>query len=264
MIYTVGRSVKGASHIREDKPCQDFHIIEQSQNYTILTVADGHGSSSCPYSQDGSKIASQVFRDLLSTYYSNYQNNLHELMSFLNRDGKIFIPKEIEHEWKNRVVSFNEQHDRNTEDLTKESIYRQYGSTLLGVLITADFVYAFQLGDGDIVCIDENSISHIVETEQLLGVETYSISNPDSWKYANCTIFPLSKYNVPNLYMLSTDGMINSHVSQNDFYITCRDYYNLFNENKSEYISNNLEDWLNETSKEGCDDDITVTFAFIT
>lgn len=257
-MITFGCSVKGAAHIRADLPCQDSHIIQQHSEYTILAVADGHGSLSCPFSKDGSKIAVQSFCDLMTSYYE--KNSLEALMKFLNRDGKIVIPKEIATFWKENVLKFHKKNLR--ENISEEKIYKQYGSTLLGLLITKNFIYAFQLGDGDIICVNHNEISHAVDNEYLLGVETFSLSNKDSWKYATTTIISHTKNISPNLYILSTDGFSNSHASQEDFYKTCRDYYELFITQQQDYVKENLEQWLNETSAEGCGDDITVTFAF--
>lgn len=257
-MITFGCSVKGAAHIRADMPCQDSHIIQQHSDYTILAVADGHGSLSCPFSQDGSKIAVQTFCDLMTSYYE--KNNQEDLMNFLNRDGKIILPKLIEKSWKENVLHFHKKNLR--ENIAEEKIYKQYGSTLLGLLITKNFLYAFQLGDGDIICVAQDEVSPILNSDYLLGVETFSLSNKDSWKYANNTIISRTKNNFPNLYILSTDGFSNSHASQEDFYKTCRDYYELFTTQQQDYVKENLEQWLNETSAEGCGDDITVAFAF--
>ena len=257
-MITFGCSVKGAAHIRADMPCQDSHIIQQHSDYTILAVADGHGSLSCPFSQDGSKIAVQTFCDLMTSYYE--KNSTEDLMNFLNHDGKIVIPKEIENFWKENVLQFHKKNLR--ENILEEEIYKQYGSTLLGLLITQKFIYAFQLGDGDIICVNQNESSAVVNSEHLLGVETFSLSNKNAWKYSNTTIISRTKNNFPNLYILSTDGFSNSHASQEDFYKTCRDYYELFTDQQQDYIRKNLEQWLNETSAEGCGDDITVAFAF--
>jgi len=212
-------------------------------------------------SQDGSKIATKTFCDLISLYHE--KNNPEDLMMFLNRDGKIIIPKLIENFWKNNVIDFHKQNSRDIpNDYSEEKIYKQYGSTLLGLFLTKDFIYAFQLGDGDIICVTENEISPILPSEYLLGVETFSLSNKNAWKYANSSIFQRTSKKSPSLYLLASDGFSNSHASQEDFYQTCNEYYKLFIDNKSEYVQKNLEQWLNETSEQGCGDDITVAFAF--
>lgn len=49
-------------------------------------------------------------------------------------------------------------------------------------MITPIFVFAFQLGDGDISYVDQNGLDHLLEDEKILGVETHSLSKIDSWK----------------------------------------------------------------------------------
>lgn len=258
MIITFGNSVRGASHIRADLPCQDYHIVIQTPDYSILAVADGHGSLNCPFSDEGAELATKIFADLIYQYHE--KNNLEYLATFLNRDGKIFIPKEIERSWKTQVLNRHQLRERNFTD--EDAIYKQYGTTLLGLFISKNFVYAFQLGDGDIICVTDDEISPLLQSEYLLGVETFSLSSKDAWKHADCSFFQRTQNNSPHLYMLATDGFSNSHASQKDFYQTCSEYYKLFSEDKSTYVQKNLEQWLNETNEQGCGDDITVVFAF--
>lgn len=49
-------------------------------------------------------------------------------------------------------------------------------------MITPIFIFAFQLGDGDISFVDNNGFDHPLEDEKILGVETHSLSKIDSWK----------------------------------------------------------------------------------
>ena len=50
-------------------------------------------------------------------------------------------------------------------------------------MITPIFVFAFQLGDGDISYVDQNGLDHLLEDEKILGVETHlAPAKIDSWK----------------------------------------------------------------------------------
>ena len=47
--YICDGIVKGATHVRNQTPCQDNkRIVEISDKIVIVAVADGHGSSKCP------------------------------------------------------------------------------------------------------------------------------------------------------------------------------------------------------------------------
>lgn len=63
--------------------------------------------------------------------------------------------------------------------------------------------------------------------------------------------------------MLSTDGFVNSYVSEEDHQKTCRDYYDMIAEHGFDAVCSNLGKWLEETSELGCGDDITLVLVYI-
>ena len=191
MIRSVfGESVQGASHIRSGKECQDsLKKVEKDENTVILAVADGHGSDSCPYSKTGSYVAVNVFCKILGDYLATYEGQPELLLTFLNREGDTKVAQAIDAEWKRRILKIHANCKREVvldADLNKDkgAIYKMYGSTLLGLVITKDFLFAFQLGDGDIVKVSEAGVQNVIEAERILGTETYSLSKDQSWKNA--------------------------------------------------------------------------------
>lgn len=268
LIY--GKSVKGASHIRSGMPCQDsFRIEEVSPDLSILAIADGHGSDKSPKSKNGSMIAVNVFCSVMSNYLLNYSMSLNDLVTYLNRDGQLKFSQDICEEWQRRVrESYNkskEEKPLNEDGSVKwEEVYRLYGTTLLGLLVTKTFVFAFQIGDGDIVMVDKESISPVVETEKILGTETHSLSKVDAWKRAVTVVRRRDvEAGKPYLYMMSTDGFVNSYLSEADHEKSCRDYYDMIAEHGFDAVCGNMEKWLTETSELGCGDDITLVLMYI-
>ncbi len=265
-----GRSVKGASHVRSGTQCQDsYRIDETSKDISIIAVADGHGSEKSPKSKTGSTIAVNTFRDVIAQYLVNYAKKPGELITYLNRDGQIKFAQDICEEWQRRVRNnyskSKEEKPVDKDGKTKwEDVYRMYGTTLLGLLITPTYVFAFQIGDGDIVFIDKENISPVVETEKILGTETHSLSKTDAWKHAVSAVRRKDvNVDTPYLYMLTTDGFINSYVSEDEYKKSCREYYNMIGEHGFKKVSTNLEAWLQETSELGCGDDITMVLAYV-
>ena len=271
--YVFGTSVKGATHERNGLPLQDNCKIEEiSDKITILAVADGHGSSKCPRSDRGSLIAVNTFCSVIKNYLLNYgkeKDGLTNLVTFLNREGDMRFAQDICEEWQARVKqSFYKNKDESVVDeegnIDWKKVYSLYGTTLLGMLITDTFVFSFQIGDGDINYITADEISPLVEPEKFLGTETHSLSKVDAWRNAVASV---RRKNVaddtPYLYMLSTDGLANSYVSQEEFYKTCREYYEMIEQHGYEAVRDNLEKWLKETSELGCGDDITVVMAYV-
>jgi hypothetical protein len=102
-----------------------------------------------------------------------------------------------------------------------------------------------------------------VETEQILGTQTHSLSSTDAWKKAVTSIRRRdADEGIPYLYMLSTDGFINSHASDKEYKKSCREYLSMIIQHGFEKVCGNLERWLNETSSLGCGDDITLVLAY--
>ena len=270
MIRSVfGESVQGASHVRTGKECQDsLKRVEKDGDTVILAVADGHGSDSSPYSKTGSYVAVNVFCKILGDYLETYAGQSGQLMTFLKREGDTKVAQAVDAEWKRRILKIHANCKRdvildagNRKD--KEAIYGMYGSTLLGLVLTREFLFAFQLGDGDIVRVSQTGVQHVIEADKILGTETHSLSKTESWKKAVTLINKADadeKY--PVMYMLSSDGMANSFKNDDEFRKTCNDYYAMLNEHGAKAVADNLKRWLAETSELGCGDDITALFAY--
>ncbi len=266
-----GKSVQGASHIRSETECQDScKKVILDDGTIILAVADGHGSKSCPFSKTGSRIAVNVFCDTLRGLYEGYSENPNQLPTYLNREGDTQVSKAIDAEWKRRVV---ERHRKNKREICKLengaddliSVYKQYGSTLLGLMITEGYVFGFQLGDGDICYVNENGLEMVIEPDKILGVETHSLSREKSWEKAITVVHRISVSDtLPAMFSLSTDGYANSYKSEGDFHATIKDYLGMLKEHGAKAVYDCLAGWLTETSTMGCGDDITILVAYFT
>lgn len=264
-----GESVQGTSHIRNGVVCQDsYKKIEISDDILLIAVADGHGSKSCPYSKTGSQIAVNVFCRVMQDLIDNFKENPEILLTYLNREGDTKIAQAVDAMWKERVWKAHRDNKREKpigENCTvdKAAVYKQYGTTLLGLMITKEFIFAYQLGDGDILFVDQNAVQTVVEGDKILGTETHSLCKIDSWKKAITMVRVRNvETGVPYLYLLSTDGFSNSYKTQDDMEKTCRDYYEMIRTHGFEAVSANLRTWLSETSEMGCGDDITVVMAY--
>ena len=264
--------VKGATHVRNQMPCQDNKkIIKISDEIQIIALADGHGSSKCPRSDRGSMIAVNSFYHITKKYleiYGEDEEDIAHLMTFLNREGDVRFAQDVCEEWQARVKqSF---YKNKVEGMTNEdgsikwpSVFSLYGTTLLGMLITDSFVFSFQIGDGDISAVTKNVVEPLVEPEKFLGTETHSLSKPDAWRKAVASVHRLElDSQEPYMYMLSTDGFANSYTSDKEYQKTCIDYLKMLQEYGIDVVQANLKKWLTETSELGCGDDITVVMVY--
>lgn len=284
-----GGSVKGADHERRNLPCQDSYSIrdntfksaqdeevnhfysELSDDTVIVAVADGHGSSSCPYSEIGSSIAVDVFSDIMAEYCCKYREDISSFEYLLKRESDVIrLSQTIESEWKLRIWRhyFFKKGDRpilltREKELERIPVYGLYGTTLLGCLITESFVFFLQLGDGDINCVEENEVRNLVKSDKLLGVETHSLSKEKAWTKVSTSFYPIEVFqNRPMMFMVSTDGLINSYATGKDFEKSCFDYLHLIGRYGSVRVEEMLPEWLTTTSRNGCGDDTTVVFVY--
>lgn len=266
-----GESVQGASHKRVEQECQDsFKRIVYDDGTVIMAIADGHGSKACPYSKSGSSIAVNVFCKVMDEFHTSYAENLEMLLTYLNREGDTKVAQAVDAEWKRRVLKVHTNQKREvprTEngEKNKIEIYKQYGSTLVGLMITPLFIFAFQLGDGDISFVDETGFGHLLEDEKILGVETHSLSKIDAWKKVVSAVRRREEAEgLPYMLMLSTDGFANSYKNAAEFQKTCVEYFDMIERYGADAVAANLKSWLSETSAMGCGDDITALIAYFT
>lgn len=264
-----GTSVQGASHIRTEVECQDsYKKIICDDGTIIMAVADGHGSKNCPYSKTGSSIAVNTFCKIMSEYIASFSDSPEYLLTFLNREGDTKVAQEIDSEWKRRVEKVHRNNKRDIPinengEQDKLFVYSQYGTTLLGLVLAKDFLFAFQIGDGDILFVSEDGVAPVINGDKILGVETHSLSKNNAWKKA-ITVARKMDFEEKKLsmFLMSTDGFANSYKNENEFHKTCTEYLAMINQHGVKTINDNLKNWLSETSSLGCGDDITVLFAY--
>lgn len=251
---TIGMSVQGASHIVHQIPCQDANKIKiRKDGIVIAAVADGHGSKKCRYSDMGANLATEVFIDIIDNLVEETKQDEEKLIQLLRQSKSQDVIEEICTIWKERIHEDFLQ--REEEEFTEEL----YGTTLLGILVTDQFVFAMQIGDGDIVFVNETGVHRVIEPMKFLGTETYSMSSVRPWSQAIAYFQRLEMAKKsPCMFLLSTDGFINSFINDHEYEVSCNDYFHTLQEYGAKAVQENLYDWLTETSKSGCGDDITL------
>ena len=256
-----GKTIQGAAHIRNNVECQDSHECRILDDGTIvMAVADGHGSSNCPYSSIGANTAVSLFCNIMTKIHNEYSDP--------EQIPTIDISKAIEQEWKKHIRQTHKTTIKKHRNLSKtrmnlDLIYHLYGTTLLGMMITKNYFFGLQLGDGDICYVNQKGLRKVIEPEKILGIETHSISRKNAWEKALTVLHRFDpEKDLPKMFSLTTDGFANSYKSENDFHIALSDYLKMINEHGMEAVKNNLPDWLRETSSMGCGDDITMLIAY--
>lgn len=269
MQRIIGESIQGYTHIQRNLECQDRKLSRELEDGSlVLSVADGHGSRSCPYSGTGAELAVNTFCELIDELHSRFQNP-GDLFDYLNRQGSLKFAQTVERAWKEDVQAYHLEAglpmpmtQTGEEDLN--ALYRLYGTTLLGLLIAPTFVFAFQIGDGDITYVDDGGVQPVVVADKLLGVESHSLCSREAWKKAVSKVhFPPWEQHLPCAFLLSTDGLSNSYADDEAFGQTCAQYFEALKTYGPDTVEENLPEWLSETSRLGCGDDTTLLMAYL-
>ncbi len=287
MQRIIGESIRGYTHIQRNLECQDRKLSRELEDGSlVLSVADGHGSRSCPYSGTGAELAVNTFCKLIDELHSDFQNagdlfdfqnaedlsgfqNAEDLSGFLNHQGSLKFAQTVERTWKEAVQTIHREKglpmpmtQTGEEDLN--ALYRLYGTTLLGLLIAPTFVFAFQIGDGDITYVDDGGVQPVVVADKLLGVESHSLCSREAWKKAVSAVhFQPWEQHLPCAFLLSTDGLSNSYADDEAFGQTCAQYFEALKTYGPDTVEENLPEWLSETSRLGCGDDTTLLMAYL-
>ena len=274
-----GKSVLGASHISKNLPNQDAIKISSSQNLPIiLAVSDGHGSAKSFRSDRGSKLAVKTAITVIEDLLPNL-NNLEAQLSnseIINLVENEF-PRKIVYKWQQAVDkdllkspikstewdALEKQEGENAKQLVVDNPKIVYGATVLSVVVTELSICYWQLGDGDILCIDEarNVTRPLPPDDRLLANETTSLCMKDAWKNfrSQREFYPAgTTKEKPVLILASTDGYANSYASEEDFCELAREHLDDIRKEGVEKKEQELSQHLEEVSTKGSGDDITL------
>jgi serine/threonine protein phosphatase PrpC len=271
----IGKSVQGASHVRGRIPNQDairWFPSAGNQLPLALAVADGHGSAKHVRSKQGADLAVQETTAVLSEWLDGLAEDdrrLAEAKSIATEK----LPAEIEKRWKKAVEHHLQENPLSAEEAATGGIagmadngapsgdedpYSLYGATLLAVAVTPQFILYLQLGDGDILVVSRvGEVGRAIERdERLIANQTTSLCQSDAKDQFRVRLQPCVE--MPALVIVSTDGYSNSYQADEDFLQIGPDILRFMRDEGADALEAALEGWLDDTSRNGSGDDITV------
>jgi hypothetical protein len=279
--YVIGCSVRGASHERAEKPNQDAIKFERnygSDSLALLAVADGHGGNRYVRSAVGAKIAVDVAIGVLHDYLLRPEQpeviDGYPNLKVRRQLALEWLPVEITRRWRSLVKKHMASNPwteaerclilaagDETDDETGP--FRSYGTTLVAVMITQDFVLYVQIGDGDILAVSNDGIVDrpIADKTEQIGDVTDSLASMDPWNDFRVAIVPTATHS-PQLIIACTDGYRKSFAEDEGFERVASDLVEQIKLLGIEAVETSLPVWLAETSAEGSGDDISVGIAW--
>ena len=138
LMFCLGMSIQGKSHVRDKTPCQDFHkieILDNEKNFGIVVVSDGAGSAKM--SEEGSTIVCETAIEYLKTVIES--NNW---MSSNN------LPDERAWDIVIRGIINNIQVDLLNKSIEKNCELKSFAATFLLLFFTPKKTFFAHVGDG--------------------------------------------------------------------------------------------------------------------
>jgi len=270
----IGGSVVGAMHLQAGLPNQDaidWYPKAKPGPPLLVAVADGHGSHKSFRSHIGARLAVKVAKKAVKDVLKGDLSKMD--LSQIKHQWEDNLPRQLVRDWQTRVnahLSKNPMTDAELQKLTSKGAANSlasleenplvvYGATLITILVTEGFIAYAQLGDGDILTVsDEGQVNRpLPDDERLFANETTSLCLRSAWSDFR-TSFEVITQSPPALILTSTDGYSNSFVDESNFRKVGSDLLTMTRAEGLPKIAASINGWLEQASREGSGDDITL------
>lgn len=271
-IFAFSATETGYNHTRINKVCEDASDFYDDEKMHICVVADGHGSDNYPRTEFGSKFAvdaaiknviefvntaekSQVINDAENNFERMNQLAKSILRSWYESveedyNKKPFTEKELEKvsdKYKKRYLF---------ENIEERKVEKAYGCTLIIYVITDDYSFGMQIGDGKCVLIDENGqfLEPIPWDDDCQLNVTTSICDDDAIDEFR---FYISD-KMPTAVFIGSDGIDDSYANEEELYALYRSILKIFIEHGDEVGKSEIREYLPVLTKRGSGDDVSM------
>lgn len=294
-VGVLNHSCQGESHKASNKPCQDYSQAESKGTFAVAIVSDGHGGARYFRSDKGSELAVNIAKEAIERFVKEKSTakvfhsaglvqygvnpdasnddayrSLSWLVSYIIRQWNIEI---VEHAKSNDITDWERTHvdEKYLTDFIKSIkedsgiLEKFYGCTLMAYVMTEDYWFSFQIGDGKMVFFKVGD--HGMEAKQLIPWDehcflnrTTSICDSDAaseFRFAYC-----GNGTFPEAVFLGSDGIDDTYGDGDrltDFYIRL---YKEIATSSPKQVLKTLESDLPRISKRGSQDDMSIACVF--
>ena len=237
---TFDKCIIGGSHTKEGKVCQDYSTHYSDDRMCIGVVADGYGAASHFRSDRGSQLAAKtalaVLIDATNRMLDMDPGALARLITENGKDngqhpvpGCMFdiIKQTIVKGWRASVDADFQAHPFTEEELSRvqkkyidrlnnQNIYYwAYGTTLIASVVTKDFWYAIQVGDGNCVAIyTEESRGGLASFVEDMPKDPFVGEGEATTSMCQANVIEgfrhYASYTIPKMILVHTDGIDDS------------------------------------------------------
>ena len=221
---------KGYSHIKNGTDCEDFaaSYADPEGRYYISVICDGHSDNNCFRSSKGARFGCESAVETLTRFFDLYYED-NATIDLITPEAELRLKRSLKQCWDDKVLAdirSNPITEAEKEPLSERvrSIYEAgrgllniYGATLLAVAVCGDAFIALHIGDGVMLCVDQDGTYY----EPLPDDEKSETGSPaslcDSDLFSRNNAFrSLVSPTIPIAVVVSSDG-IGDCLDQLDF-----------------------------------------------
>ena len=256
------QSVIGNSHRIKGTENQDFgdSWIDKETGHWALAIADGHGSSSHPYSQAGSRLAVKAALGSIKQALNESDSDVVNYKSFASE-----IYGNILSLWEELVLAdYSELHsDADTATEITSDILIKYGTTLCFSFGLYDLILVASIGDSDVFWRNQSGLTRsfniFSQAADDVGEATHSLCSKNSMRMLSVTAIQVPQ---GGTFLFGTDGIKKSIPDENSL-SQLLDYYHDLSYNEFPKVKEDLKEQLNELTVNGSGDDCTLAILHI-
>jgi len=238
----------GASHIKTNKPCQDYSLCWTTGKIAIAALADGHGADVHFRSDRGSRFAAEAAIQCLKEFVLQNKRALPDPATLLSA-----LEKSIIAAWYEKIA------DDMRGDAIDGDAFIPYGTTLLAAAATERYWFAIQIGDGKCVVFNaDNSITQPVPwDDRCFLCRTTSLCDEDAaglFRHFYGETLPLAIF-------LGSDGIDDSFPVKDNEEHLARFYLEVYRNFVKEGLrkgSSQLREMLPLLTQKGSGDDVSI------
>ena len=224
-----------------------------SPEFCALAVSDGHGGKKYDRSERGSALAVCLMLHVAVLGAIRLCSEQPGTKDWLLYE----VPRHLVRQWKQHVLQDDSSqgcHPASTVE-DNDAIIQRYGATILGALTTDKGSVFWQLGDGDLILVNDNGVvSHPIDRQSdYIGTETDSLCL-DSAEGAFRVSVQIGESHRDSLILLATDGVANSFIDDDAFQSFVRAISEYARGPRRETLSSSVPRWIARCSSYSGDD----------
>lgn len=262
----------GYNHIKDNKVCEDSSHWYSDEKIKICVVSDGHGSDNYPRTERGSRFAVDSAikcivdfvkladsREVLNDEKNDYKLML-QLSASILRDWYCAVENDYEKnpftELELEKVSDKYKKKYLSKDTDECKFEKAYGCTLIAYVVTEEYSFGLQIGDGRCVHVDKKGkFSEPIPWDENCQMNvTTSICDDDAigeFRFAISSQSPIAVF-------CGSDGIDDSYPTKEELYALYRSILRIFIEHGREVGIREVEEYLPELTKKGSGDDVSI------